>query len=75
MSDAQYDFIKENLPEWASEVEDVALVYVSSDGGTREYYEGILRGLARGAERLGVLTEAAAFVHEAVDRAKEAREK
>lgn len=76
MTDTQYDYIKENLPDWANEVERFAKYLATAKSESfRQGYDGALYGMAVGAKTLGMLSEASEFVDEAIKRAKEEQER
>lgn len=70
MSDTQYDFIRDALPEFAHSVEVLAEYVCSIPQERRAGYLKKLDGMAVAAKALGVLSEADDFINEALRRAK-----
>lgn len=71
MSETEYEYIKERLPEWAKSVEYFAEA-MANGKKYEEYYSGLLAGLTMAAKDLGALSNADYFVGAAIKNAREA---
>ena len=71
MSKAQYDYIKENLPAFADEVENLAYRFVRNKSNNE--YMAKLSGMVWMAKTFGILSDAGEFVWAAIATKEEER--
>lgn len=75
MTDTQYDYIKENLPEFAEEIERLADAINRVDHDTHLNLMGQIWGIVWTAKTYKICRDADAFALMAIRKAKEEQEK